>query len=97
MKFPAKNKYITDAEDYIKVNFSDNLGEISDVFSYPINFNDSKIWLKNFISERFKEYGIYQDAIVSNNSILNHSILSPLMNSGLLTPKKYNRAGKGNV
>ena len=87
VKFPTKNKYVTDAEDYIKANFSDNFGEISDVFSYPINFNDSKIWLKNFISERFKEYGIYQDAIVSNNSILNHSILSPLMNSGLLTPK----------
>ena len=87
VKFPTKNKYVTDAEDYIKANFSDNFGDISDVFSYPINFNDSKIWLKNFISERFKEYGIYQDAIVSNNSILNHSILSPLMNSGLLTPK----------
>ena len=36
VKFPAKNKYITDAEDYIKANFSDNFGEISDVFSYPI-------------------------------------------------------------
>lgn len=87
VKFSTKNKYVTDAEDYIKANFSENFGEISDIFIYPVNFYDSKIWLKNFISERFKEYGIYQDAIVSNNSILNHSILSPLMNSGLLTPK----------
>jgi deoxyribodipyrimidine photolyase-related protein len=33
------------------------------------------------------EFGIYEDAIHKENSILNHSVLSPMLNIGLLTPK----------
>ena len=33
------------------------------------------------------EFGDYEDAIVKDESVLNHSLLSPLINSGLLTPK----------
>lgn len=39
-----------------------------------------------FLKERFREFGPYEDAIVAQESILNHSVLSPLINSGLLTP-----------
>ena len=34
------------------------------------------------------DFGIYEDAIVAENSILNHSILSPMLNVGLISPKE---------
>ena len=36
---------------------------------------------------RFHDFGPYEDAIVKEETILNHSLLSPLINCGLLTPK----------
>ena len=33
-------------------------------------------------------FGVYEDAIVKENSILNHSVLSPMMNVGLITAKE---------
>ena len=41
-----------------------------------------------FLSERFEEFGIYEDAIVKEEIFLNHSLLSPLMNAGLISPRK---------
>lgn len=85
--FPHCNEIINDAIVYVKANWKDNPGEWPSGTFYPINFEDSKAWLKQFLSNRFKEFGPYEDAIVKEENYLNHSILSPLINSGLLTPK----------
>ena len=37
---------------------------------------------------RYREFGPYEDAIVKEEIFLNHSILSPLINSGILSPKQ---------
>ena len=34
-----------------------------------------------------QEFGPYEDAMVQKESFLNHSVISPLLNSGLITPK----------
>ena len=34
------------------------------------------------------DFGIYEDAILAENSILNHSVLTPMLNVGLISPKK---------
>jgi len=34
------------------------------------------------------EFGTYEDAIVSESSILNHSVLTPMLNIGLITPQE---------
>ena len=39
-----------------------------------------------FFIERLDLFGDYEDAIDSKHSVLWHSILSPLINTGLLTP-----------
>ena len=33
-----------------------------------------------------QEFGVYEDAIVDSESYLNHSVISPMLNNGLLTP-----------
>lgn len=82
----SENNYIKEAKEYILKNFPQNPGDIKN-FIYPINTKNAKIWLKDFLESRLKNFGKYQDAINKNNSYLFHSILSPVLNTGLLTPK----------
>ena len=85
--FPEQNKFIKEAIKYVNKNFSQNYGVINEDFIYPTTFNESKNWFNQFLKKRFSEFGPYEDAIVSEESILHHSLLSPLLNSGLLTPE----------
>lgn len=39
-----------------------------------------------FFEQRFAQFGDYEDAIVQDESWLHHSILTPMMNVGILTP-----------
>ena len=80
------SKYL-DSKKYVSKYFTNNNGELSDVQLYPTDFKSAKIWFNNFLNSRFDEFGIYEDAILIEESIINHSILSPLINSGLLDPK----------
>lgn len=83
--FPEENPYYQEARDYVESHFGDNLGTLAGV-RYPIDFETSKAWLSSFLSERFHDFGTYEDAIVSEANFLNHSVLTPMMNVGLLTP-----------
>ena len=78
--------YWDEANEYVGSNFSDNFGELSLVKKYPINRTESLEFFSRFLSERFSEFGVYEDAILKESSTLNHSILSPLMNVGILEP-----------
>ena len=42
--------------------------------------------MDQFLEKRFAEFGNYEDAIIEGESILNHSVLTPMLNVGLLTP-----------
>ncbi|SNR15875.1 cryptochrome/photolyase family protein [Tenacibaculum jejuense] len=84
--FPDANKYYLEAKKYIEENFSDTLGEIDKQQLYPLTYEESENWLEQFFEVRFHEFGIYEDAIVKDKHFLNHSILSPLINVGLLSP-----------
>ncbi len=60
----------------------------SKFFLYPTNFEESDKWLDDFFEYRFFLFGDYEDAICKENTFLWHSLLSPLLNSGLLTPEE---------
>ena len=75
------------SKKYVSKYFSKNYGELGESQLYPTDFKTSKEWFNNFLKTRFNEFGIYEDAILKNESIINHSVLSPLINSGLLDPK----------
>jgi len=79
------NKYVTEAIEYINTNFPKNYGS-TEHFIYPTTFDQAKKWLDDFLEHRFKLFGPYQDAIVQDEHFLFHSVLSPLLNIGLLTP-----------
>ena len=87
IQFPDVNPYYEEAKKYVKTYFSEHLGNLTEHSLYPTNFDDTKIWLQNFLEQRFMEFGVYEDAIVAENSILNHSVLTPMLNVGLITPE----------
>ena len=83
-----KSFHYLSSKKYVEINFGNNLGEISENQLYPTDYKSANIWFKNFLLSRFEEFGIYEDAVLIKESIINHSILSPLLNSGLLNPKE---------
>lgn len=91
LKIPKlpKNNYnieiIKEAKKYINKNFPNNYGNTNN-FIYPITHSQVKKWLKDFIKERFKNFGAYEDYIDEENNYLFHSVLSSSMNIGLINP-----------
>lgn len=93
--FMGENELIKAATKYITQHFPDNPGSKAAPFKqnnivgyYPISFESAQEWLTQFLNTRFSEFGIYEDAMVMGESILHHSVLSPLINIGLLTPQQ---------
>ena len=79
--------YYKEAISYTQKYFPDNVGYLNSDFIFPTSFSESKTWLADFFKCRFAEFGSYEDAIVSKELVLNHSVLSPMLNVGLLTPQ----------
>jgi deoxyribodipyrimidine photolyase-related protein len=88
IQFPDVDSYYEEAKQYVETNFSNHLGSFTKHSLYPINFETTKSWLNQFFAQRFMEFGVYEDAIVADNSILHHSVLTPMLNVGLITPKE---------
>ena len=86
VEFPADNSFHDEAVNYVERHFPANPGLLSAGPLYPIDFASAKAWLQQFLMVRFAAFGDYEDAIVARERILNHSVLSPLINAGLLTP-----------
>lgn len=82
---PESNPFIEEAKKYIEKHFPRNPGNAENFF-YPVTHEESERWLKGFLRERLHYFGDYQDAIVKEEPFLFHSVLTPMLNIGLLTP-----------
>ena len=80
-----------EAVQYVHDRFPDNPGQLEQLY-YPTSRADAKKWLRHFLKHRFGQFGIYEDAIVRGESWLWHSVLTPALNVGLLTPDEVVKA-----
>jgi deoxyribodipyrimidine photolyase-related protein len=87
ISYSEENIIYKEAKAYVDKEFNGNVGEIYDHIVYPYDFESAKKWFKDFLKNRFYDFGPYEDAVVKDERVLNHSLLSPLINSGLLSPK----------
>jgi deoxyribodipyrimidine photolyase-related protein len=55
---------------------------------YPINRDDSLRWLDEFMAERLALFGDYEDAMDQRDDRWYHGVLTPMLNTGLLTPRE---------
>ncbi|TFG74979.1 MAG: cryptochrome/photolyase family protein, partial [Flavobacteriales bacterium] len=74
------------AYGYVALYFPGNPGQLDEQPLYPTNDGSTYQWFDQFLKTRFHGFGDYEDAIVADASILNHSILTPMLNVGLITP-----------
>ncbi len=88
VNFPIPNSYITEATQYVQQHFPQNYGSADAPHFFVATFKDGEEWLSDFLKNRFEKFGMYEDAIVADESILHHSVLTPLLNTGLLTPQQ---------
>jgi|688.fasta_scaffold61878_5 deoxyribodipyrimidine photolyase-related protein len=69
----------------IDAHFADHPGELGPLW-IPFDHAGADTWLQRFLAERLDGFGPYEDALSPHHDTLNHSLLSPLLNIGLLTP-----------
>ena len=72
---------------FINSNFKDHPGNTEN-FWFPTTRKDANKWLDEFLKERIKLFGDYEDAVTEKSNTVFHSALSPLINLGLIHQKK---------
>lgn len=79
--------WVDEATRYVEQRFSEHPG-LSQGFAYPVTHAQAQEWLQRFVAERLVGFGTYEDAIVADADVLHHSVLTPMLNIGLLTPQE---------
>ena len=79
------NNYLEASESVLEF-FPNNPGLINDLW-LPTNYKQAELWLKDFLENKLINFGNYEDALTNRDPFLFHSLLSPIINNGLITPQ----------
>jgi deoxyribodipyrimidine photolyase-related protein len=87
---PQPLRFVPDAEtrsvlDLVGDRFGDHFGAL-DPFWLPVTQGDAERAADHFFEHCLPHFGDYQDAMLTGQRFLYHSVLSPLINVGLLDP-----------
>ena len=77
----------TQLKAQVEKRFADHPGALTD-FSYPVTREDALALLKHFLIHRLPTFGDYQDAMLTNQPWMSHSLIASSLNLGLLSPKE---------
>jgi deoxyribodipyrimidine photolyase-related protein len=91
---PQQSGSVVEATRYTRTHFPDALGSDA-LFGYPTNHAGAAAWLEEFVRKRLASFGDYEDAISASHSVLFHSVLTPMLNVGLLSPRQIIDAALG--
>ncbi|HAZ79040.1 MAG TPA: cryptochrome/photolyase family protein [Porticoccaceae bacterium] len=81
----ATSKYVAPLKAIIESKFANHPGQMNHVWM-PLNRRDALAQIDYFLAVKFENFGIYEDAILQNDTFMFHSALSPSLNMGLITP-----------
>jgi deoxyribodipyrimidine photolyase-related protein len=71
----------------VKREFPDHPGDAAH-FWLPDTRDTARAWLKDFIAHRLEHFGPWEDMMLAGEPTLYHSVLTPMLNIGLLTPRE---------
>lgn len=74
------------AVDWVCERFPDSPGNVHS-FAWPTSHEEAEEGLESFLAERFGEFGPYEDAVSTDHAFLFHSVMTPGLNIGLLSPQ----------
>lgn len=78
--------YRNEAKAYVAQYFDHHYGDTADLL-YPITEAEALASLHMFLQERFSLFGTYEDALSHTHDTLFHSVMTPYLNIGLITPQ----------
>lgn len=81
------DEVVTEVIELVQGMFSEHPGKAHE-FWLPTSRKQAVDWLKDFCKKRLENFGPYEDALHSEQTFMFHSVLSPLINMGLLTPQQ---------
>lgn len=84
--WPERHPEVTEAIAWVKRAFPDAPGD-PDAFSWPTAHAEAEVQLEQFLAERFHDFGPYEDAVSAQHPFLFHSVMTPALNIGLLSPR----------
>ena len=79
------DKVTLDVMKLVEDKFSDHMGVLSG-FRFAVNATQAKLALTQFIDERLKYFGDFQDAMIQGEPWMYHSHIGLYLNCGLLSP-----------
>jgi deoxyribodipyrimidine photolyase-related protein len=82
-----RTKLIQELHKTVENDYAQHPGQLND-WIYPTTHEQAKHWLEDFLEHRLAQFGDYQDAMDKQEPFMFHSLLSPLLNVGLLTPEQ---------
>lgn len=85
--FPAWTETVKTVAQLVDQLFPLHPGRTED-FWLPVTHDAAQAWLREFLITRLSQFGPYEDALPSRTPFVFHSLLSPLLNIGLLTPQQ---------
>ena len=88
---PQSSKWVDDASKWHSQTFDDSFG-MPNGFSYPVTHEQARSSFDHFLKHRLHSFGDYEDAIDPRHGVLFHSVLTPALNIGLITPREVIRA-----
>lgn len=80
---PSLSPYVVEARGYVESHFPSNYGS-TETFFYPVTHAEARAWFAKFLTESLEKFGPYEDAMAMEHPFVYHSVLSPLLNNGLL-------------
>ena len=90
---PAQDALTREVAEDLASAFPDAPGKDHD-FALPVTRGESLAWLDVFITRRLPDFGTWQDLMLEGEADMFHSIISPMLNIGLLDPLECAKAAE---
>ena len=90
---PIQDPIVKKVAQEVAAHFPTHPGQ-ADQLWVPVTRAGALDWLKTFIRQRLAQFGPWEDTMVEGQQILFHSVLSPLLNIGLITPQECIQAAE---
>ncbi|MEM1042805.1 MAG: cryptochrome/photolyase family protein [Bacteroidota bacterium] len=82
-----EDDYVREARAYVEEHFGDHYGS-TEQFCYPTSHAEAGRWLDHFLHHRLAAFGPFEDAFEPGRPYLYHAVLTPALNTGLLTARE---------
>ena len=83
----TEDEFVREAREYVRARFPNALG-YDEPFRYPTDHAGAEARLAEFVAQRLDRFGDYEDAISAEHDVVFHSVLTPVLNTGLLSPRQ---------